>query len=219
MTNEPKQRRLRWLGFSLAQLATMTIASIPVLLITGAVLATLFGLIPLETMIEFNLEAGEDPGMITFGAMFLASPVQWLTGRSQVRVRKFLGISFFVLALSNGAMFVLETGIGSALSEPFLVAGTLALALALPLFVTSSRRAQRAMGMRRWRSLHKLTYVVAVALLGHVVLIGDIGPGAALIALGFVGRVPAVRKWLSAHEPQLRFWRPKPKAGLVSHSV
>ena len=43
------------------------------------------------------LGVGENPGMITFGAMFLCSPVQWLTGRSQVRVRKYLGTVLITL--------------------------------------------------------------------------------------------------------------------------
>lgn len=52
--------------------------------------------------------------------------------------------------------------------------------------------------MKRWRLLHKLTYVVGVALLGHVLLIPDIGPGALMITLGFVSRLPFARRWLSA---------------------
>ena len=34
---------------------------------------------------------------------------QWLTDRSQVRVRKYLGIVFFLLALTNGVMFAIST--------------------------------------------------------------------------------------------------------------
>ncbi len=173
------------------------LATIAPLLIAGAIGAAVVGLISPETMIEFALAAGENPGMITFGAMFLASPVQWLTGRSQVRVRKYLGITFFLLALSNGAMFILEQGLAASLGAPFLIAGSVALALALPLFLTSSRKAQRAMGMSRWRTLHKLTYVVAAVLMGHVLLIGDIGPGFVLIMLGFIARTAPVRRWLS----------------------
>ena len=66
-----------------------------------------------------------------------------------------------------------------------------------PLFLTSSRRSQRALGMKRWRTLHKTTYVIAVALLAHVALLGDVGPGAVMIALGFVARIPPVQRWLA----------------------
>ncbi|NNF69595.1 MAG: hypothetical protein HKN01_07465 [Acidimicrobiia bacterium] len=200
----PIRRRRVWNRFTPLQLVVMTLATIAPLLISGAIGAALLGVISTEAMIEFVLAAGENPGMITFGAMFVASPIQWLTGRSQVRVRKYLGIMFFLLALSNAAMFVLETGVGAMLSAPFLIAGTIAFALATPLFLTSSRRSQRAMGMKRWRSLHKLTYAVAAALLLHVILIGDIGPGAVLITLGFIGRIPAVRRWLTSRAAQRR---------------
>jgi len=196
----PWRRRPLWNRFTPLQLIVLTLATIAPMIITGAIGASLLGAISTEAMIELALAAGENPGMVTFGAMFLASPVQWLTGRSQVRVRKYLGIMFFVLALSNGAMFALETGLMAALSAPFLVAGTLAFALAVPLFGTSSRSSQRAMGMKRWRLLHKLTYGVAFALLAHVILIGDIGPGAVLITLGFIARIPVVRRWLSTRK-------------------
>jgi sulfoxide reductase heme-binding subunit YedZ len=195
--HQPWRRRRVWNGFTPFQLLVVSLATIAPLLIGGAIGAALLGLISTEAMMQFALAAGENPGMITFGAMFVASPIQWLTGRSQVRVRKYLGIVFFLLALSNGAMFALETGLAAALSAPFLIAGTAALALAVPLFLTSSRRSQRAMGMRRWRAVHKLTYLVAGALLAHVILLGDIGPGAVLITMGFVGRIPVVRRWLT----------------------
>ncbi len=209
----PWRRRRVWNGFTPLQLIVVTLATIAPLLVGGAIGAALLGVVSTEAMIDFALAAGEDPGMITFGALFLASPIQWLTGRSQVRVRKYLGIVFFLLALSNGAMFVLESGLAAVLSAPFLIAGTIALALALPLFLTSSRRSQRALGMRRWRILHKLTYVVAAALLAHVVLMGEIGLGSVLIALGFVGRIPAVRRWITDRNGRAeRTLEPEPAA-------
>lgn len=190
-------RRRVWHRFTPLQLLMIMLATVAPVLIAGAIGAAVVGLISMEAMIEFALAAGENPGMITFGAMFLASPVQWLTGRSQVRVRKYLGITFFLLALSNGTMFVLEQGLAASLSAPFLIAGSVALALALPLFLTSSRKAQRVMGLSRWRTLHKLTYAVAAVLMGHVLLIGDIGPGFVLIMLGFIARTTPVRRWLT----------------------
>lgn len=176
----------------------MALASIAPIVIAAAIGAAAVGAISIEAMLDVALAAGENPGMITFGAMFLASPVQWLTGRSQVRVRKYLGIVFYLLALSNGAMFVVERSAAAMLSEPLLVAGSAALALAAPLFLTSSRFAQRTIGMKNWRLLHRLTYVVAAALLAHVILVGDLGLGSVLITLGFVARIPPVRRKLDA---------------------
>lgn len=191
-------QRPLWNRFTPLQTLVLGAASLPPLLVVGAIVGRVLGLMTEAEMMDLALGAGENPGTIIFGAMFLASPIQWITGRSQVRVRKFLGIVFYLLALSNGAMFAIEEGIGQALSSPFLIAGSAALAIGLPLFLTSSTWAQRAMGMRRWRLLHKATYAVAAALLAHVLLIGEIDLGSTLIATGFALRIPAIRTRLQA---------------------
>lgn len=182
----------------------LTISAIAPLIIVGAISLALLGAMSIEAMSNLVLAAGENPGMITFGAMFLASPVQWFTGRSQIRVRKSLGIVFFLLALSNGAMFVLESGLAAALGAPFLIAGTVALILATPLFLTSSRWSQRFIGMKNWRRLHKLTYLVAVGLLAHIILVGDIGLGAIMITLGLIARMPPVRRRLLGRAERIK---------------
>ncbi len=201
--------RRRWNRFSLVQLLVMGVSTVAPAVIVATLIAAAFGFMTVETMMTVALGAGENPGMITFGAMFLASPVQWLTGRSQVRVRKYLAIVFFLLAANNGLMFAIEHGSlaglgGAAFSAPFLVAGSLALALAVPLFSTSSRLAQRRLGLRRWQLLHRATYLVAVALLVHVAMIPDLGPGFVLITLGFIARIPMVRSRLSRFPAQPR---------------
>lgn len=197
-------KRPSWRRFTPLQLVVLVLATIAPLIIVGSIGAALFGAISFEAMSSLALAAGENPGMITFGAMLLASPVQWVTGRSQVRVRKYLGIAFFLLALSNGAMFVLESGLAATLGAPFLLAGLVSFILAVPLFLTSSRWSQRSIGMKNWRRLHRLTYLVAVGLLVHVVLIGDIGPGAVMIAFGLIARIPMVRRRLSSRATQAR---------------
>ncbi len=199
-------RRPVWNRFTPLQLVVIVLATVAPAIIIGAIGAALLGVISLEDMISLALAAGENPGMVTFGAMFLASPVQWFTGQSQIRVRKYLGIVFYLLALSNGAMFALESGFAAALGAPLLVAGTLALLLATPLFLTSSRWSQRSLGMKNWRRLHKLTYLVAAGLLAHVALIGDIGPGAILIGLGFIARIPTVRRHIMRFRSKRSVW-------------
>ena len=182
------------------QCVILVLASIAPVTIAAAVAARLAGLVSTDAMVETALAAGEEPGMLTFAAMFLASPVQWLTGRTQVRVRKFLGIVFFLLALSNGAMFAVDEGVTSSFSEPFLIAGSLALLLATPLFLTSSRWSQRRLGLRRWQLLHKATYVIGALLIVHVAMIPgelELGLTAGMIALGFAARLPLIQRWLT----------------------
>ena len=194
-------QRPLWNRFTPLQCVVLALGTIAPAVIVGAIGARLLGLTDTDTMIETALAAGEDPGMVTFGAMFLASPVQWVTGRTQVRVRKYLGIVFFLLALSNGAMFAIDEGIAESFSEPFLVAGSLALLLSVPLFMTSSRWSQRAMGFRRWQLLHKATYLIAALLVGHVLMIpgeAELGVIVGLVLLGFVARIPVIRRRLTA---------------------
>ncbi len=192
------RRRTRWRGFSGLQLAVLAGPTALVVGVAGAIAARTVGLIDTETMIAVALALGEDGGTLTFAAMLLASPVQWITGRSQVRVRKWLGILFFALAVSNGAMFVVESGFLAAFGAPFLVAGTIALLLSVPLFATSTRWSQRALGRRRWKALHRLTYVVAVALVAHLVLAGEPDIGATLIVVALALRLPPIRRRLLA---------------------
>lgn len=206
----PSRRRSSWLQLAVGGLALVAPAVIVV-----AVLARLTGQITTGEMVELALGAGENPGTFTFAAMFLASPIQWLTGRSQVRIRKFLGIVFYGLAVNNFVMFIIERGqetvpqeqdglLAEIARSPFLLAGSVALLLATPLFLTSTRWSQRTLGMRRWRLLHRLTYVVAIALVLHVLLIPDIGPDTALLAMGFTARIPAVRRRLAARGQRRR---------------
>lgn len=187
------------------QRVVAALALIAPLVIIGALASRLLGLTTTEQMVELALGAGENPGTFTFAAMFLASPIQWLTGRSQIRIRKLLGIVFYGLAVNNFAMFVIEqqltgeVGLAARIGgSPMILAGLTALLLATPLFLTSSRWSQRFLGMRRWRMLHRLTYVIAVALVVHVLLIPDVGPDTVLLGLGFIARVPAVHRRLVA---------------------
>ena len=51
--------------------------------------------------------------------------------------------------------------------RPFVLVGTLALLLMLPLAATSFNRAIKAMGAARWKRLHQLVYAIAVLGLLH----------------------------------------------------
>ncbi len=57
-----------------------------------------------------------------------------------------------------------------ALGKPFIFFGLLAFLCLLPLAATSTRRAIKALGGRRWQMLHKLVYAVALLGLLHFYL-------------------------------------------------
>jgi sulfoxide reductase heme-binding subunit YedZ len=51
--------------------------------------------------------------------------------------------------------------------RPFVLVGTLALLLLVPLAATSADRAVRALGAARWRALHRAVHAVAALALLH----------------------------------------------------
>jgi len=102
------------------------------------------------------------------------TPARMLTGMNQlVRLRRLLGLfSFFYIAMHFLAYAVLDlqlewsTIFVDITERPYITVGMLALAGLLPLALTSTAGMQRRLG-RRWRTLHRLVYPVAVLGLIH----------------------------------------------------
>ncbi len=100
-----------------------------------------------------------------------ATPLRDLTGSSwPLRLRRMLGLfTFFYVVLHFSVYLLLDQGGKLAmlgediLKRPYITIGMLALVLLIPLALTSTARAMRALG-RRWTQLHRLIY--AIALLG-----------------------------------------------------
>ena len=195
----PLERKRPGRSLSILQRIVVAAAALPLLGIVVMSVAGAAGLIPIDQMVEISLGLGEEPGMAVFAAMLWCSPIQWLVKRTQVPVRKILGILFSGYAVSNFAMFVVERGLAASLSAPFLVAGLVAMVAAIPLLLTSGRWAQRTMGMRNWRALHKLTYLIALALVLHLALIGEPSIGVLLIVAALVVRIPVIANALRGY--------------------
>ena len=102
------------------------------------------------------------------------SPLRQLTGNSNlVRLRRMLGVWAFTYALLH---FVIYLGPFSGLSaaaitkdltkRPYIVIGFTALLMLIPLAVTSTNAMMRRL-KRRWQSLHRLIYVIAILGVWH----------------------------------------------------
>jgi sulfoxide reductase heme-binding subunit YedZ len=96
---------------------------------------------------------------------------QWTGWTALARLRRMLGLfAFFYVLLHFLCYAWLDMGFELAdiardiPKRPFVLVGTLALLLMLPLAATSFNRAIKALGAVRWRRLHRLVY--AIALLG-----------------------------------------------------
>ena len=100
------------------------------------------------------------------------TPLRVLTGTPALaRFRRMLGLFvFFYAALHMLAYAWFDMGLDwggmvrDIAKRPFILVGSLALLLMLPLAATSFNRAIKAMGAARWQRLHRLVY--AIALLG-----------------------------------------------------
>jgi methionine sulfoxide reductase heme-binding subunit len=119
------------------------------------------------------LSRGTGDWVLRFLCLTLAvTPLRQWTGWSALaRLRRMLGLFAFFYAVLHFLCYAwLDMGfdVGDILRDipkrPFVLVGTLALLLMLPLAATSFNRAIRALGPVRWKLLHRLVY--AVVLLG-----------------------------------------------------
>ncbi|MFC6591854.1 ferric reductase-like transmembrane domain-containing protein [Deinococcus lacus] len=96
------------------------------------------------------------------------TPLRVWTGWTwPARVRRALGLLAFGYAALHLLIYALDQGTlaqlpADLLKRPFITAGGLALALLLPLVLTSGRQAVRRLGFQRWQQVHRLVYSAAV---------------------------------------------------------
>ena len=90
------------------------------------------------------------------------------------RWRRMVGLFAFFYAsvhLLSYALFDMGLDLGDILADivkrPFILVGTLTFLLLLPLAATSWDGAVRRMGAARWKKLHRLVYLAALAMLLH----------------------------------------------------
>jgi methionine sulfoxide reductase heme-binding subunit len=118
------------------------------------------------------------------------TPLRWLTGwHFIVKFRRMMGLFGFFYAIVHTAAYIVFgplagldasllgrplaaaartlSAIGVDLLRPFFAIGLVALALMTPLAVTSTAGMIRRFGGRRWQTLHRLVYAVAVASVLH----------------------------------------------------
>jgi len=146
---------------------------------------------------------------IIFIMMLAVTPVQTMTGwRWHVVLRRDYGVAMFVVAATDLTIAAITTGdtfpggfFSRVGGHTFLFAGTLSTLLALPLAVTANRGAKRWLG-RYWKWLHRLTYVVWVTILVHLLLLFGfrtffLDAVAVSVPLGAL-RLRPVRRWWEA---------------------
>ena len=136
-------------------------------LVWGAVANTL-GANPAEALIRSTGDWTLRFLCLTLTVTPLRQVTQW---HALARLRRMLGLYAFFYGVLHFLCFAwLDMGLDLAAilkdipKRPFILVGTAALLLMLPLAATSFNRAIKAMGAARWRQLHKAVY--GIALLG-----------------------------------------------------
>jgi methionine sulfoxide reductase heme-binding subunit len=145
------------------------------------------GLIPAGALIvgAFTDDLGANPIEFithetgTFALAFLivtlsVTPIRRLTGWNEViRVRRMLGLfAFFYASLHMltwavlDQFFDLPAMVEDIARRPYITVGMTAFVCMVPLALTSSTAMIRRLG-RRWQTLHRLTYVAAIAGVVH----------------------------------------------------
>jgi sulfoxide reductase heme-binding subunit YedZ len=134
------------------------------------------------------------------------TPISIVLGWKRVlRVRRTLGLYSFLYVVLHFLTFAgwdyafqLDLLWPALFSQRFVVFGVVALMLLIPLSITSTRGWQKRLG-KKWRWLHRLTYLAAILALRHYLWIGK-DPTVplrytAVVALLMVVRLPWVRRW------------------------
>ncbi|MSO79652.1 MAG: hypothetical protein EXQ79_08590 [Acidimicrobiia bacterium] len=143
--------------------------------------------------------------LLLMALMLAVTPVHTMTGWVwHLPLRRDYDVCMFITAAVDLILAALTTGeefggvLGRVGGRSFLMLGTLAVLLLIPLAVTSTRRAHRWLGSY-WKKLHRLVYVIwAIVLLHLLLLFGFSGifvqavvVSAPLVLL----RLPPVRRW------------------------
>lgn len=124
--------------------------------------------------IKFTLHAIGKTALNFLMLTLLVTPVRHLAGWPHVvRIRRMLGLFAFFYALLHFTIYLVldqELDFGGLFADivkrPYITIGFIALVLLIPLAVTSTNRMMRRLG-RRWQSLHRLIYVIAILGVWH----------------------------------------------------
>ncbi len=160
-------RRQRWV-----KVVVFIAALLPFLLLLYALLTGQLGPNPIDALTDKT-------GTLAIRMLVISlalSPLRWLLKTSwPLQYRRMLGLfAFFYGALHVCTYFVLDQqldlmAIWNDLSErPYIIAGTIAFVLMIPLAMTSTKKMIRRLG-KRWSSLHRSVYLVGMAAVVHYV--------------------------------------------------
>ncbi|MEZ5499753.1 MAG: protein-methionine-sulfoxide reductase heme-binding subunit MsrQ [Steroidobacteraceae bacterium] len=147
--------------------------SLPLLVIAAGLFDAPWASLGVDPVREIEHRLGKT-ALNLLGLTLLVSPLQQLLGKPWlVQLRRTLGLSAFGYALLHLLAYAsldLEFNwaqLGTDIAKrPYITVGVLALAMMLPLAITSTDRLMRRLG-RKWLALHRLIYPAATLAVLH----------------------------------------------------
>ena len=154
---------------------------------------------------EIELRLGE-LGLQFLVAGLVVTPLRWV-GVNLIRFRRAIGLlAFFYVAMHLSAWVILDMGLrwsemaADLVKRWYIIIGMAGFAAMIPLAITSNSASVRRLGAAAWNSLHRLTYVAALAGALHYVVLVKAWPVAPLLYLGAVLALLAARLWHRQHK-------------------
>ena len=151
-----------------AKPALFALALLPFAQLLWGALANTLGANPAEALIR-----GTGDWVLRFLCITLAiTPLrEWTGWNALARLRRMFGLFAYFYGVTHFLCYAwLDMGLDWAAivkdipKRPFVLVGSLAMVLMTPLAATSFNKAIKALGAKRWKTLHKLVY--AIVLLG-----------------------------------------------------
>ena len=203
----------RWLAHPAAKPILWTLLALPLASLVWRAFHDALGANPAEALIR-SLGDWTLRGLVLTLAI---SPLRQWTGWHQLlRHRRAIGVATFCYATLHWLAYAwLDKGllwddlVKDVAKRPFILVGTMAWLLLLPLAATSFNRAIKALGAKRWQALHRAVYAIAVLAILHFFwmrsgkhLYGEVAVYAAIMAVLLGWRLKT--RWLARSEPAPR---------------
>jgi sulfoxide reductase heme-binding subunit YedZ len=151
--------------------------------------------------------------LLAFMMMMAVTPVHVMTGwKWHECLRRDYGLGMAAAACTDLTLAIINSGqefhgglLTRIVGHSFLLAGTVSVALVVPLALTANQRARRWLGPH-WKTLHRLVYVIWVTILLHLaflfafrtLFIAALEMSAPLLIM----RLPPIRRWWMARRKQ-----------------
>ena len=155
----------------LSKPALFLLALLPLAWLVYGALANTLGANPAEALIR---STGDWTLRFLCLTLTITPLRQWTGWNALARLRRMLGLFTFFYGVMHFLCFAwldmgfdVEAILKDIPKRPFILVGTAALLLMLPLAATSFNRAIKALGAKRWQLLHRLVYATALLALLH----------------------------------------------------